>query len=102
VCINQLSSPGARIELEGETSSDQIDEAWIYFSGGFGEVRIGSDDEALAAFHLLSEIEGIVPALESSHAIAWLVRSASSFPGKLAIVNLSGRGDKDLGIVEGR
>jgi len=61
-----------------------------------------SDDEALAAFHLLSEIEGIVPALESSHAIAWLVRSASSFPGKLAIVNLSGRGDKDLGIVEGR
>ena len=39
---------GARIELEGETESDQIDEAWIYFSGGFGEVRIGSDDEALA------------------------------------------------------
>ncbi len=61
-----------------------------------------SDDEALAAFHLLSEIEGIVPALESSHAIAWLVRSASSFPGQLAILNLSGRGDKDLGIVEGR
>ena len=39
---------GARIELEGETESDQIDEAWLYFSGGFGEVRIGSDDEALA------------------------------------------------------
>jgi predicted porin len=39
---------GARIELEGETEGDQIDEAWIYFSGGFGEVRIGSDDEALA------------------------------------------------------
>ena len=40
---------GARIELEGEDDSgDQIDEAWIYFSGGFGEVRIGSDDEALA------------------------------------------------------
>jgi predicted porin len=39
---------GARIELEGETDSDQIDEAWIFFSGGFGEVRIGSDDEALA------------------------------------------------------
>ena len=57
---------------------------------------------AVAAFHLLSEIEGIVPALESSHAIAWLVRSASLVPGKLAIVNLSGRGDKDLGIVEGR
>jgi len=39
---------GARIELEGENDSDQIDEAWIYFSGGFGEVRVGSDDEALA------------------------------------------------------
>jgi len=38
---------GARIELEGETDDDQIDEAWIYFSGGFGEFRIGSDDEAL-------------------------------------------------------
>src|SRR6185295_11886080 len=39
---------GARIELEGENAGDQIDEAWIFFSGGFGEVRIGSDDEALA------------------------------------------------------
>jgi len=39
---------GARIELEGETDDDQIDEAWIWFSGGFGEVRIGSDDDALA------------------------------------------------------
>jgi predicted porin len=39
---------GARVELEGETDSDQIDEAWVFFSGGFGEVRIGSDDDALA------------------------------------------------------
>ncbi len=39
---------GARIELEGETSSDQIDEAWVSFSGGFGEVHIGSEDDALA------------------------------------------------------
>lgn len=38
---------GARIELEGETDDDQIDEAWVYFAGGFGEVRIGSDDDAL-------------------------------------------------------
>ncbi len=61
-----------------------------------------SDDEALAAFHVLSEIEGIVPALESSHAIAWMIREAGRFAGQLAILNLSGRGDKDLGIVEGR
>jgi len=39
---------GARVELEGETDSDQIDEAWIFFSGGFGEIHIGSEDEALA------------------------------------------------------
>ena len=39
---------GARVELEGENDDDQIDEAWIWFSGGFGEFRIGSDDEALA------------------------------------------------------
>jgi len=39
---------GARVELEGETDGDQVDEAWIFFSGGFGEVRIGSEDEALA------------------------------------------------------
>ena len=38
---------GARIELEGENDDDQIDEAWVYFAGGFGEVRIGSDDDAL-------------------------------------------------------
>ncbi len=40
---------GARIELEGETDDDQIDEAWIFFSGGFGEVRIGSLDDALGS-----------------------------------------------------
>jgi predicted porin len=38
---------GARVELEGETADDQIDESWIYFSGGFGEVRVGSQDDAL-------------------------------------------------------
>jgi tryptophan synthase beta chain len=54
------------------------------------------DDEALAAFHLLGETEGILPALESSHALAWLVREAKSLSSKRVIVNLSGRGDKDL------
>ena len=58
-----------------------------------------SDDEALAAFHLLSEREGIIPALESSHAVAWVVKEAASLAGKLVLVNLSGRGDKDLGIL---
>ncbi|MEZ5830784.1 MAG: porin [Dongiaceae bacterium] len=44
---------GARIELEGENANDQIDEAWVYFSGGFGEVRIGSQDDALGKLCLL-------------------------------------------------
>jgi tryptophan synthase beta chain len=58
------------------------------------------DGEALAAFRLLSETEGILPALESAHALAWLVREAGSLREKLVLVNLSGRGDKDLGIVD--
>ena len=59
------------------------------------------DDEALAAFHLLGETEGILPALESSHAVAWLVREKQRRSrGQTVIVNLSGRGDKDLGILE--
>ena len=56
-----------------------------------------SDAEALAAFRLLAECEGILPALESSHAVAWLVRQAPRrrLAGSV-IVNLSGRGDKDV------
>src|SRR5215475_11576263 len=65
------------------------------------EYASAGDAEALGAFHLLSEIEGIIPALESCHAVAWVVREAARLAGKLVLVNLSGRGDKDLGILEG-
>jgi tryptophan synthase beta chain len=67
-----------------------------------GRVRYDavSDDEALRAFHLLAETEGILPALESSHALAWVAREAAALRSKLVLVNLSGRGDKDLGILE--
>jgi tryptophan synthase beta chain len=55
------------------------------------------DDEAVEAFHLLAECEGIVPALESAHAIAYATRVAASMPlSSNVLVNLSGRGDKDL------
>jgi tryptophan synthase beta chain len=67
---------------------------------GRAEYASVTDDEALAAFHLLGETEGILPALESSHAVAWLVREAASLRGRTVIVNMSGRGDKDLGILE--
>ena len=53
------------------------------------------DDLALEAFHKLSETEGIIPALESSHALGWLLRNGASLQGNV-IVNLSGRGDKDV------
>ena len=56
-----------------------------------------TDDEALHAFHRLSELEGIIPALESSHAVAWAMREAPSMdPSGLVLINLSGRGDKDV------
>jgi tryptophan synthase beta chain len=56
-----------------------------------------SDAEAVEAFHLLAESEGIVPALESAHAIAYAARVAPSMPlSSCVLVNLSGRGDKDL------
>jgi len=64
-----------------------------------GRVRYESatDWEALAAFHLLAETEGILPALESAHAIAYLIRSReNSDPQRMVIVCLSGRGDKDV------
>ncbi len=57
-----------------------------------------NDDEVLEAFQLLSRTEGIIPALESAHAIAWVVREAGrALPaGSTVLVNLSGRGDKDV------
>ncbi len=55
-----------------------------------------TDDEALAAFHALSEKEGIIPALESAHAVAWVLREAGKRPGATILLGLSGRGDKDV------
>jgi tryptophan synthase beta chain len=55
-----------------------------------------TDDEAVEALYLLSRSEGIIPALESAHAIAWVVREARSLAGKNVAVVLSGRGDKDV------
>ena len=62
-----------------------------------------TDEEALAAFHDCCRIEGIIPALESSHAIAYAVKLAATLPkDKLILVNLSGRGDKDMHTVAQR
>lgn len=56
-----------------------------------------TDDEAVEAFYRLARTEGILPALESAHALAHVLRAASAFgPGAILLVNLSGRGDKDV------
>ena len=60
-----------------------------------------SDDLALEAFHKVSESEGIIPALESSHAFGWLLRNGGNVHGTV-VVNLSGRGDKDVPQVANR
>jgi tryptophan synthase beta chain len=56
-----------------------------------------TDQEALAAFHRLCRTEGIIPALESSHAVAHAIKLAPALrPDQVLLVNLSGRGDKDV------
>jgi tryptophan synthase beta chain len=67
-----------------------------------GLVRYESvtDNEAVVAFHRLAETEGIIPALESAHGLAWIIREAASLAGETVVLNLSGRGDKDVEQVE--
>jgi tryptophan synthase beta chain len=70
--------------------------AWLKDSGRAEYVGI-TDAEALAAFHNLCRLEGIIPALESSHAVAYAAKLAPTLPkDKILLVNLSGRGDKDM------
>ena len=70
--------------------------AWLKDSGRAEYVTI-TDDEALQAFHNLCRLEGIIPALESSHALAYAAKLAPTLPkDKVLLVNLSGRGDKDM------
>ncbi len=66
-----------------------------------GRAKYGSanDQETLNAFYQLSRLEGIIPALESAHAVAYAMRIAPELPGKTILVNLSGRGDKDIDFV---
>ncbi|MXY14469.1 MAG: tryptophan synthase subunit beta [Proteobacteria bacterium] len=73
--------------------------AWLK---DIGRVQYESvtDEQALAAFHELTRVEGIIPALESSHALAWALQLAAKMtPEQKIVVNLSGRGDKDINTV---
>jgi len=73
--------------------------AWLKDSGRANYVAV-TDEEAMAAFHALTLTEGIIPALESSHALAYAMKLAPELPrDKNLLVNLSGRGDKDINTV---
>ena len=76
--------------------------AWLKDAGRAEYVSI-TDDEALNAFHTLTRMEGIMPALESAHAVAHAMKLAPTLTGdKVLLVNLSGRGDKDMNTVAER
>lgn len=68
-------------------------------SVGRTKVATISDEEAIAAFFELSKGEGIIPAIESSHAVAYALKIAPELKGKKILVNLSGRGDKDIDFI---
>ena len=73
--------------------------SWLKDIGRVNYVA-ATDDEALEAFHTLTRIEGIIPALESSHAVAYAMKLAATMkPEQRIIVNLSGRGDKDINTI---
>jgi tryptophan synthase beta chain len=69
----------------------------FYKETGRAQYFEATDQDVLKAFHFLSETEGIIPALESSHAVAWVINNKEIFkPADIIIINLSGRGDKDV------
>jgi tryptophan synthase beta chain len=98
-----LQNPDGQI-LESHSVSAGLDYsgvgpelAHLADEGRVTPVNVG-DDAALDAFHRLSTLEGIIPALESSHALAYLEEKSEEL-GDLVVVNVSGRGDKDLDTV---
>jgi tryptophan synthase beta chain len=76
--------------------------AWLKDSGRAHYVSI-TDNEAMEGFHALTRLEGIIPALESSHAIAYAMKLAPTLDkNQTILVNLSGRGDKDINTIAAR
>ena len=105
-----MEDPNGQI-IEGHSISAGLDypgvgpeHAYLKDTGRAEYVSV-TDKEALEAFHLLTRVEGIMPALESAHAVAYAVKLAQEWPSdKNIVINLSGRGDKDMhtvGEIEG-
>ena len=88
--------------LEAHSASAGLDYPGVgpehaYFKdAGLARYESVTDAEALTAFHLVGELEGIIPALESAHAVAWVAREAAGLAAKTVVINMSGRGDKDV------
>ncbi len=81
--------PGAEFDFDRRSYFDLSD---------IGRARYHSvtDDEVIEAFKVLTRTEGIIPALEPAHGLAWILREAPSMQGQTVLLNLSGRGDKDV------
>ena len=88
--------------LEAESISAGLDYPGVgpehSYLASIGRARYESvtDDEVVEAFQLLSRAEGILPALEPAHALAWVSRDREVLAGRTVLLNLSGRGDKDV------
>ncbi len=90
--INEAHSISAGLDYPGIGP----EHAWLHETGRAEYVAI-TDDEALASFQLCSRLEGIIPALECAHALAYVEKLAPTMrPDQIILMNLSGRGDKDI------
>ncbi len=72
--------------------------AWLHDTGRAEYVPI-TDEEAVKAFEYLAKTEGIIPAIESAHAVAYAMKIAPEMPGKIIVITISGRGDKDCAAI---
>ena len=96
--INETHSISAGLDYPGVGP----EHAWLKDTGRAEYVSI-TDDEAIKAFHACCRTEGIIPALESAHALAYATKLAPTLPhDAILLVNLSGRGDKDMNTVAER
>jgi tryptophan synthase beta subunit len=98
---NQVSMKMANVSAGLDYPGVGPEHSWLKDIGRVNYVAI-NDDEALAAFRKITKTEGIMPALESSHALAYVEKLAPTMnKDQVIVVNLSGRGDKDILTVAG-
>src|SRR3972149_2941082 len=93
------STPPTRSRAGRATRAVGPEHAYLFEAGRVEYVSV-TDEEALRGFHLCCKTEGIIPALESAHAVAYAEHLAATLPREaICVINMSGRGDKDVQIV---